>query len=566
MMRLRFWVFIIVVLVILGISLGRTEAQSSSAATLTGRVSSQEEGAMEGVLVSAKRTGSKITVTVASNEHGEYSFPRNRLEPGQYSIRIRAVGYELEDPRPVEVNAEKSTTLDLKLRKTQDVSRQLSNGEWLMSMTGTEEQKQNFLGCTTCHTLERIVRSQHDAAEWIQVWRRMTEYAQGSTPARPQRRPSGGRGGSGGDMEPSLAQQNRLAKTAEYAATINLSGSSKWPYELKTLPRPKGKATKVIITAYDLPRPEALPHDAVADSQGNVWYSDFGSQFLGKLDPKTGKIIEYAVPLMHSEEPKGALDIGVDPEGKIWMGMMYQGVIARFDPNTEKFDTWKSPKFGQGDAARTAMVTPTRLNVDGKVWVGADDEYQVDLKTGQWTAIDYKRDIPKDSPLAKLSFGSYGVAVDSKNNFYGLNLGGEFVTRVNAETMTATPFRTPTPNSGTRRGHMDDQDRLWFAEFRGNKIGMFETKTEKFMEYAIPAPWTNPYDAVLDKTGYAWTGGMSNDHIVRMNTKTGETTEYLLPRMTNVRRVNIDNSTNPPTFWVGNNLGSSIIKLEPLEP
>ena len=58
MMRLRFWVFIIVVLVILGISLGRTEAQSSSAATLMGRVSSQEEGAMEGVLVSAKRTGS----------------------------------------------------------------------------------------------------------------------------------------------------------------------------------------------------------------------------------------------------------------------------------------------------------------------------------------------------------------------------------------------------------------------------------------------------------------------------------------------------------------------------
>src|SRR6266568_4660760 len=467
MMRLRFWGPIIVTLAIGGISLGRTEAQSSSVPALTGRVSSQEEGAMEGVLVSAKRTGSKVTVTVISNQQGQYSFPAARLEPGQYSLRIRAVGYELEDPRPVEVNAQTSTTLDLKLRKTQDVSRQLSNGEWLMSMTGTEEQKQNFLGCTTCHTLERIVRSQHDA---------------------------------------------------------------------------------------------------VADSQGNIWYSDFGSQFLGKLDAKTGKIVEYPVPLMHSEEPKGALDIGVDPEGKIWMGMMYQGVIARFDPNTQKFDSWKSPKFGQGDAARTAMVTPTRLNVDGKVWVGADDEYQIDLKTGQWTAIDYKRDIPKDSPLAKLNFGSYGVAVDSKNNFYGMNLGGEFVTRVDAKTMTATPFRTPTPNSGPRRGHMDDQDRLWFAEFRGNKLGMFDTKTEKFTEYAIPTPWTNPYDAVLDKTGYAWTGGMSNDHIARVNTKTGEITEYLLPRMTNVRRVNVDNSTNPPTFWVGNNLGASIIKVEPLQP
>ena len=131
--------------------------------------------------------------------------------------------------------------------------------------------------------------------------------------------------------------------------------------------------------------------------------------------------------------------------------------------------------------------------------------------------------------------------------------------------MKATPFVTPTPNSGPRRGHMDPQDRLWFAEFRGNNIGMFDTKTEKFQEFPVSTPWTNPYDAILDKDGFAWAGGMSNDHIVRVNTKTGETTEYLLPKTTNVRRVNVDNSTNPPTFWVGNNLGATIVRVEPLE-
>ncbi len=567
MTKFRFWTSMLLLIVsVCWVSSRSIRAEGSSDAALTGRVSSQEEGPMEGVLVSAKRAGSTITITVVSDNQGKYSFPQNRLEPGQYSVRIRAVGYELDNPGPVELHAQSSTTLDLKLHKGQDLSRQLSNGEWLTSMTGTVEERQNFIGCTTCHTLERIMRSQHDAAEWVQVWRRMSDYSQGSTPARPQLRPSAGRRASGGDMEPTLAQQERLSKTAEFAASVNLSASSKWSYDLKTLARPKGKGTKVIITEYDLPRPEALPHDAIADLQGNVWYSDFGSQFLGKLDPKTGKIVEYPVPLVDPKAPKGALDIGLDPEGNIFMGMMYQGVIARFNPKTEKFETWKSPKFAQGDAARTAMVTPTRLNVDGKVWVGADDEYQVDLKTGQWTAIDYKRDIPKDSPLAKLNFGSYGVAVDSKNNFYGMNLGGEFVTRVDAKTMKATPFRTPTRNSGPRRGHMDDQDRLWFAEFRGNNIGMFDTKTEKFTEYPLPTPWTNPYDAVLDGAGYAWTGGMSNDHIVRLNTKTGEMTDYLLPRMTNVRRVNVDNSTNPPTFWVGNNLGATIVKVEALEP
>jgi len=53
--------------------------------------------------------------------------------------------------------------------------------------------------------------------------------------------------------------------------------------------------------------------------------------------------------------------------------------------------------------------------------------------------------------------------------------------------------------------------------------------------------------------------------VVRVNTKTGETVEYLLPRTTNIRRVNVDNQTNPPTFWVGNNLEGTIIKVEPME-
>ena len=62
---------------------------------LAGQVTSAEEGPMEGVLVSAKKTGSNITVTVVSDKEGRYSFPATRLEPGAYTISVRAVGYEL---------------------------------------------------------------------------------------------------------------------------------------------------------------------------------------------------------------------------------------------------------------------------------------------------------------------------------------------------------------------------------------------------------------------------------------------------------------------------------------
>ena len=58
---------------------------------------------------------------------------------------------------------------------------------------------------------------------------------------------------------------------------------------------------------------------------------------------------------------------------------------------------------------------------------------------------------------------------------------------------------------------------------------------------------------------------MFTDRVVRLNPKSGEVTEYLLPQQTNVRRVFVDNSTTPVTFWVGNNDGASIMKLEPMD-
>jgi streptogramin lyase len=531
-------------------------AASAPGIALTGQVSSQEEGPMEGVLVSAKRDGSTVTVTVVSDAKGRYSFPASKLEPGRYALRIRAVGYDLDGPKLAEVTGQKTTQIDLKLSKAQDLASQLSNGEWLISMPGTDEQKQGFLSCVSCHTVERIARSHYTADEFVHVLKRMRTYAQGSTPTRPQVRP--------GMRDPSPNQLQQMTKFAQYVSTINLSKVSKWEYPLKTYPRPKGKSTRVIITEYDLPRPEAMPHDAAIDADGSVWYSDFGSQYLGKLDPKTAKAVEYPVPVTKPGAPAGGLDVRFDPQGNVWLGMMYQGSIAKFDRQTQKFQTWTAPKFMENDEARLAMVDPVHINLDGKVWIGGDDEYRLDVKTGEWYTVDYSRGLPKDGPPAD-RLGSYGVISDSRNNFYGTNFGGQYIIRIDAKTLNVTPFPTPTPNSAPRRGHMDPQDRLWFAEYRGNMIGMFDTKTERTREWAVPLPWSNPYDALLDKNGYAWTGGMSNDYVVRLNTKTEEFITYLLPHTTNIRRVNIDNSTNPPSFWIGNNHGASIIKIETLE-
>src|ERR1700759_3614749 len=109
-----------------GLQAGAALAQAPS---LTGKVSSAEEGKMEGVLVSAKKEGSTITTTVVTNDKGEYAFPANRLDPGKYNIGIRAAGFVLNGPKSIEVSAS-GASADLKLDKTQNVRGQLSNGEW----------------------------------------------------------------------------------------------------------------------------------------------------------------------------------------------------------------------------------------------------------------------------------------------------------------------------------------------------------------------------------------------------------------------------------------------------
>src|SRR3979411_1513402 len=65
-------------------------AQSSDA--LVGQVSSAQEGAMEGGGGRAKEGGATVTVSVVTDREGRYRFPVARLEPGAYTLAIRAAG------------------------------------------------------------------------------------------------------------------------------------------------------------------------------------------------------------------------------------------------------------------------------------------------------------------------------------------------------------------------------------------------------------------------------------------------------------------------------------------
>src|SRR5260221_3857858 len=233
---------------------GPAPAAAQTSTALAGRVSSAEEGAMEGVVVSAKKAGSTVTVSVVSGAQGRFSFPSAKLGSGSYSLKIRATGYELDGPGSVEITLALPVAVDLKLRKVRDITPQMTNAEWIASFPGTPEQKKVLYGCVGCHTLERVATSKHDAAGFLQVMKRMAGYASNSHVDRPQVRAVA--------LDPMRDFGPDSDRQAGFLAMLNQSAGA-WSYELKTLPPVKGKGTRGVITEYDFPRRPLIPHDVI---------------------------------------------------------------------------------------------------------------------------------------------------------------------------------------------------------------------------------------------------------------------------------------------------------------
>ncbi len=538
-------------------------ANPAAAEPLTGTVSSQKEGSMEGVLVSAKKQSGTISVTVVSNAEGRYNFPSDRLSAGTYDITIRAVGYTLPDTT-VAISAGQAAKLDLTLNEVTDKMKlggQLTNAEWMISAGDDGAQ----LGdCVSCHTLSLPLFSHYDAQAMAKVVQRMGLHTNNASIEHPW---------FDTDALEKLANSPSAddVSLGAYIASINLSDRDAWPFDLKTLPRPTGADTQVIYTTYDLPRSDAAPHDEVFDADGNVWYSDFNTQYIGMLNPKTGEVTDYEVPLRRPGcVAQGGLQVEFDPTGKLWFANMEQIQLIRLDPATGEMDIFELPVAEEDAAdAHTTMIDPTRMYVDGNLWLnvagggakGGEGAWRLHVATGEFTHVTY----PEGSPPTR----AYDNVVDNANNLWGFHMRNHNLWTTNVKTLETEWFAHPDDRVGCRRGHMDDQERIWCADFMGNGLLMFNTETRKFEgNWTMPTAYTRPYDAHYDDKAYVWAGGMDSDLIVRLNPETGELNQYLLPHKTNIRHVEVwkGGPNELSSFWVGDQHGATLTHIEALTP
>jgi len=528
---------------------GPMRSYGAEESLLGGKVTSSQGAAVAAIPVRAHRANSNITVSVYTNSRGEYSFPAwSDLAPGPYTVSIELPDFEPVKRGALVLSAGKTMRLDLTLYPRQPLVTDATIAEIVMGLPGSDEQKFLLTQCGHCHSLLWALRNPHTKQEWLQIVRRMAGTTRSSTD-RPGTR--------------SFDQPRYIEPLADYLASIRGPGSSdQIPFRLR--PRPTGEAsTRLVVTEYDLPRGGERElymirgdrrflwaHDVITDEK-YAYYSDHFSNFLGRLDKKTGAVKEFAYQKparQESSEPavESRAGMGGRSEGTQGLHFDYQGnlLIAglRFDTKTEQFSPWSAVEGG------VIGVAP-----DGKVWTfqgksGALRMY--DPKNGEKKAYQ----LPPVPPEGYI----YGSWVDAQGRPVFMGWGMSLVRVFDPKTEKHTDYPVVTPQSGPRRGSTGIDGRSWFGEYFGGRLGMIDPEKGEIRDYSLVPdskpfgpPFAAPYAAAADdKNQIVWATDFSSSRIFRFDMKTEKTTEYFMPRPYEVRHLWVSETDERPTLWI----------------
>ena len=116
----------------------------------------------------------------------------------------------------------------------------------------------------------------------------------------------------------------------------------------------------------ELPRQDARPRRIGITSDGAVWYVDYAEGFLGRLDPASGEIREWPAPAGANSRPYA---MAVDDKDRLWFvetGPSPNRFVG-FDPASETFFSVTDIPSGGGSVRHMDFHEPTRT-----IWFGAD--------------------------------------------------------------------------------------------------------------------------------------------------------------------------------------------------
>ena len=131
-----------------------------------------------------------------------------------------------------------------------------------------------------------------------------------------------------------------------------------------------------------------------------------------KLDPKSGKVTRYPVPLSKPGFPTGSLMITMDKDGNIWEAGDGAGANRQARPEDGKGLHFSSPDVVGGDT-RFTMIDALHSDVDGKLWTktngGPDPDHPNKLYQFDLAAEKFHEVLP---PVGKRDIAAYGLITD----------------------------------------------------------------------------------------------------------------------------------------------------------
>ncbi len=567
-------------------ALDGSSQSAQKAGGLSGTVRSAEGKPLEGIGISARNVNETFTTTVYTDESGRYSFPP--LSSGQYKIWAQAVSFETSKADATLASGGKKQ-VDWALAPLADFHKQLSGTEWAASLPeDTPEDRRMktvFINnCSGCHQVSFLLQNRFDAAGWGAVITLMEKMQSiGYAPV---------------DIKPNAVIHAYKPELAEYLGRVR--GPGNLPLNLKLLPRPTGESARIVVTEYDLSRPdmpgwimehngtdwsEGTPsrwdgraaHDVAIDKGGYVWFADDATpeRTLGKLDPRTGHIVDYKMAdEANAAESSHALVF--DKIGNIWFANGTEGSPTKFDPETGKFVRYPRPKDFpfSGD-----FIT---MDTNGNVWSPhRQGAFKLDPQTGKYT--NYALGPGK---------ANYDIAADDEEKVWISQPGGNDMEVIDSisgqiERLTLNPVVSPdyevtgkdrelsagldlTPNTATpldkgpRRSSADrDGDLIWVCEFFADRLARIDARTKKITEYPLPHRFSQPYSATVAKDHTVWITMLNSDRIAKFDPATEKFTEFTLPtRGTEIRHIQVDSSTNPPTVWLPYDRTNKIARIQ----
>ena len=512
----------------------------------TGLVRIKSGDSPEGIAVQLVAPNN-VRTTVYTDGAGKFEFPK--MQAGSYTLRI-ATPVPFKPYRRDSVSINGSAKLeDIVLERVADTDNlpaspelesQLSGAEILWNVPGTAEEKAMLQkNCSGCHSWQQIFRSRYDEHGWSLIVDRMMHFS-----------------------GTAIAVRNRAMSDPdpEYKLLVNwlsrIRGPNAQDAPLRVFPRPRGAATRVVVTEFELPRQLLMLHDAALDGQGNVWYTSHKTRYVGKMDPKTGIFTDYTLPMTPGAMP-GSHHQVIDKNGIAWISENWAHQLNRLDPKTgdvkqvriESKTPINAPSFGN-----------FTLDAEGYVWDGrANRIVKMDPDTGK---------VLKEWPLQANS--TYDNTISYDGRFWGGSgpaNWGNTVEMLEIETGKILNLNSGSHMMTAKRGGFDPFGNTWWGGADGALIELNakESRIEEHWPPIAPHPYTDFYEAMPDKNGEVWAGVLHGRQMLRYNPKTDHWTTYQMPEpYAYNRRTVIDTSTTPATVWYVDYNGY-LVRVQPLD-